>query len=559
MKIKLGIPSIGDRRAGHGTEYMHTSFLLSTNNKALMKQLYVTRNETVYFSERADQDYTNSPTTNGPGTIDHEKMRKYGINQMSPELRMDSSGRLYMTKPYYVTRNLNTFGEREINVPRVIGIGQSHKEDPLLHEVAKTVEQQLFPPNAKRYNLHGVDQKNFRTFISWKFDDGEASMTIQRKKASFYVEHVKMLKKDAIFAVAKVLMRSVYCRSAEILENYIEKVTSTPHNVLYAIENRSPYHFYDMARKVEVMINTKSISLDEVAVEISEDIWAGVSTKEWNQFLNVFRHGAKRNKRWLGITPENLWIELFTEDRTKDADGEYVNPAIPTSGQLKMMLAWLRQNRTSAMVEDRATQLLRSLDAEYPNLTFINWPGVEDQALHVRGPVRDWVITGRGGMKVGHQNVSTYCIESSEKSDGSRLKLRGRELSHSICIDNLHNNSSVGDQIAARAMVLLNDTASAPRIYTITNKVLDGHGNPRTNQPRIPPAELNAIRYVHQDKRRQKKREAEEKKALEAKEAEKAAYDAELDREAQERARVQARLDRRRRRRARRMAQRNAT
>ena len=50
MKIKLGIPSIGDRRAGRGTEYMHTSFLFNTNNKLLMKQLYGSHRHKVYLS-----------------------------------------------------------------------------------------------------------------------------------------------------------------------------------------------------------------------------------------------------------------------------------------------------------------------------------------------------------------------------------------------------------------------------------------------------------------------------------------------------------------------------
>ena len=36
-----------------------------------------------------------------------------------------------------------------------------------------------------------------------------------------------------------------------------------------------------------------------------------------------------------------------------------------------------------------------------------------------------------------------------------------------ICIDNIHDNSSVGDQYAARALALLNDEVTLKLVYTI--------------------------------------------------------------------------------------------
>ena len=556
MKIKLGIPSIGDRRAGRGTEYMHTSFLFNTNNKLLMKQLYGSHRHKVYLSNDGEWFEDRIKKLDISMSVFMEDMPVIYVKGKREYLHQDTDQDWYYHEPSSFTKSMNKFGEREINVPRVLGIGQNHSEDPLLFEVAKTVEQYLFGPTKKQYNLLGADDKNYRHYIGWKFPDGEVTLTIQRKKSSFYVDHTRMLKKDAIYSVAKILMRAVYCRSADVLEEYIIKVTETPHNVLYAIENRSPYFFYEMGRKQEVMLNTKSIGLKDVAIEISEDIWAGISTKEWNQFLNVYRHGAKRSKRWLGITPRDLWIELFTEDKSKDSEGKYLFPSEPTSGQEKMMLAWLKQNRKHAMVEDRATQLLRGLDAEYPQLTYVNWPGVEDQAIHVKGRVRDWVITGKGGMKVGHQNVSTYCVTSSDKRMSSqKLKFRGREISHSICIDNLHNNSSVGDQIAARAMVLLNDESASHRVYTIHSYVRDrATDDVLVNQPRIPANELMAIHYSKQKKRRQTKEANEAQKKAKAEKQAAEQLERELEERRLQREREDARRARRRERRARRRA-----
>ena len=41
------------------------------------------------------------------------------------------------------------------------------------------------------------------------------------------------------------------------------------------------------------------------------------------------------------------------------------------------------------------------------------------------------------------------------------------QLRGPICIDNIHDNSSVGDQYAARALALLNDDITVKLIYTI--------------------------------------------------------------------------------------------
>ena len=45
------------------------------------------------------------------------------------------------------------------------------------------------------------------------------------------------------------------------------------------------------------------------------------------------------------------------------------------------------------------------------------------------------------------------------------------QVSSRICIDNLHNNSSVGDQISARALLLMNDEGAGPMVHTIRHHV----------------------------------------------------------------------------------------
>ena len=72
-------------------------------------------------------------------------------------------------------------------------------------------------------------------------------------------------------------------------------------------------------------------------MEISENIWGEIGISELDKFLNVYRMNQSRSKRWLQISPRNLWKEVFGSS--------------PTVSQKALMIAWLKQNRTEDMVE----------------------------------------------------------------------------------------------------------------------------------------------------------------------------------------------------------------
>ena len=50
---------------------------------------------------------------------------------------------------------------------------------------------------------------------------------------------------------------------------------------------------------------------------------------------------------------------------------------------------------------------------------------------------------------------------------GFSTQVLGGDFRGPICIDNIHTNSSTGDQFAARALALLNDKLMLDRVYTI--------------------------------------------------------------------------------------------
>ena len=96
------------------------------------------------------------------------------------------------------------------------------------------------------------------------------------------------------------------------------------------------------------------------------------------------------------------------------------------------------------------------LDAEqtqrYLQLSSVN-PDYK-YAVLVRGKIGDWIIYANNSNSK-FQRVSAVFCKAFREFDGP------------YCIDNLHDNSSIGDQIASRAMILKNDEQAKTMIHTI--------------------------------------------------------------------------------------------
>ena len=68
------------------------------------------------------------------------------------------------------------------------------------------------------------------------------------------------------------------------------------------------------------------------------------------------------------------------------------------------------------------------------------------------------------------QNIKQAVIELEKSGKIERNVI----LKGPICIDNIHSNSSLGDQFASRALALLNDKLTVKLIYTIDRYIPDG-------------------------------------------------------------------------------------
>ena len=199
-----------------------------------------------------------------------------------------------------------------------------------------------------------------------------------------------------------------------------------------------------------------------------------------NGFINLHRFDKRRSDRW-AVSPKHLWSNLLGY--------------LPSEAQENLMVEFLKQNRTQDIVEERASQLLEELEIEYPNNIKLfhiapNEPIRNENldAMFVRGKMCDWVIIDNQ-FKSNIQRVSTYLYidDAVELSRGGRdnMQFAGGQLIGPICIDNIHRNSSKGDQFAARAMALLNDKMTVAMVNTIKSyipkEILEGKKECRIN------------------------------------------------------------------------------
>tara|TARA_B100000131_G_scaffold311829_1_gene345169 strand:+ start:11138 stop:12514 length:1377 start_codon:yes stop_codon:yes gene_type:complete len=297
-------------------------------------------------------------------------------------------------------------------------------------------------------------------------------LILERKKPFYILLGHRITKKNLMNTLSRILYKSLYVDSVEELTAYAFKLLNRPENVNYVLENRAPFHFMDSKyrNKINVRLNVNLIDHDTAAMEISDGVWAKIKLDDLDTFVNTFHHNKRRSKRWRYISPRKLWINLMGEE--------------PTDSQLKLMINFLKQNRTQDIVENRAKELMQSLTVKYPDRIKI-LENSKNTIMLVRGKICDWVIheNKENQRRSNIQKVSTYVFIRKSLMDeeqrervldtskigelGFSTQVLDGDFRGPICIDNIHTNSSTGDQFAARALALLNDKLMLDRVYTI--------------------------------------------------------------------------------------------
>ena len=329
-----------------------------------------------------------------------------------------------------------------------------HKGEPLILELKNTL-QDILGWGSRRNSVVTAPQTFKMAFVL-----PESGMAVMVEKGTTYYQlmNQRVRKKNLLFALSRFIYRSCFESEPQALLQYIIRMITMPENVTYVLENRTPFFYFNIKEreKVNCRLNTKLISNTEAVIEISDGIWAPIDINDLDIMVNYFYHEHARARTWANMTPKKLWTRLMGEE--------------PSSSQLQLMEEFLVQNRTSDMVENRAKELMASLEVKYPDR--IKILDIKDgyKIMIVRGRLADWIIIN-SAYKTQTQKVKTFVFVDEKVSLNESDPLVRGNFRGPICIDNIHTNSSLGDQYAARALALLNDNVTVKLVSTIAKYV----------------------------------------------------------------------------------------
>jgi len=303
-----------------------------------------------------------------------------------------------------------------------------------------------------RQQIHFADQFHHIVFIE------ECPIVLSREGIRYHLNGKAYSLATICSALARITFKACFEKDGAKLLSSLYSTLDLPENVLYCIENRAPFHFFVDFEKQDVRLNVVQIDEKMLAMEISDGIWGEITPKQLDSYCNFYLHGKKRGS-WKYLSPKSLYTKLIGRE--------------PSSSELKVMIAFLMQNRMQDIVDARALELVADmlvqhkgrLSAEYDNDGVLS-------TIYIRGKEYDWMLTNNR-YKSGIQMVSTYVWQpifeefKDEESGIVKKVLSPPSWRGPICIDNMAEGSPLGDQFATRALALLNDFHTIKIVNTI--------------------------------------------------------------------------------------------
>ena len=349
--------------------------------------------------------------------------------------------------------------------------GYQQKGDPIINTLGSELSKKFGWGRKRNHRFIHFDPTPDDFDILFELGHEEKGFVmVSRKKPHYELMRLRTGKRNLKTALSRVLYRSCFEENGSVLGRYLMYMITLPENVSYALENRAPYDFFNNGKRVESRLNVKRISDTECAMEISDGVWGPLATDELDRFMNSYHLGHTRSKKWNMCSPKKLWRELLGEN--------------PSETQLKVMINFLSQNRTDDIVEERAKKLMDDVQQKYSDrIKIIKEEGEDSNGekipitkMYVKGRIADWLIIDKA-WKTNVQKVKTFVFRNTERpTKGARFRRNDKDENYQngwwsgpICIDNIHNNSSVGDQFVARAMALLNDKQTVKLVNTISS------------------------------------------------------------------------------------------
>ena len=355
---------------------------------------------------------------------------------------------------------------------------------------------------------------NLKRIVSWSLkEDGKVRMIKVHNKniiywkagRKFYINGFPVLKTTLVNSMNILFAHARRTETQEEFETVLERYINTDPVVRKAITDKVLYSFYKLnGEKVETLLNIQIIGKKEVAIEMNPGLWIPMSVGAFKSFV----YCNTRKNKFSFISPEEL-VHFST--------GKLLS-----EGDIKMTHAFLEQNRKSALREKRSLELIQDLSTRFKGIYGMDIDSVEqggtvmtnqkvkdkNTIMFGKGKQLDWAVVTRALKASGRQDVSTYLVvpvgekfEFGPRKDNSReVRIEmGRRISMGyiadgddtfvprgvyitgeregkqqlfycegpICIDNRENDVSIGDQLAGRALALLNDVHSFNNVSTL--------------------------------------------------------------------------------------------
>tara|TARA_B100001287_G_C22678400_1_gene528968 strand:- start:1877 stop:3043 length:1167 start_codon:yes stop_codon:yes gene_type:complete len=339
----------------------------------------------------------------------------------------------------------------------VVGLDRSAK-DPIHSGLVSFWRGCLSSKNRNRGYFYMPTSSDYNTVIMV----GSCPVALEKRNNRFYVNGKAESLSTICHALARVTYKSCFEKDASKLLLGLYNTLAIPENVKYVLENRLPFSFHEYETKYEVRLPVQMIGTDEVAIEIADGVWGTMSVKTLDKLCVFLVEGKKRSKLKF-ISPRKLYSMTMGRE--------------PLDSELKVMIEFLKQNRMQDLVERRAIQLVNDLLAQHPDRLKAEYDEDTLHRLYVRGKEHDWMLENNR-YKSDIQMVSTYIwqpVVSFEKILNDEGEPTGEEIKivdnpkwqGPICIDNMAKGSPLGDQFAARALALLNDTFTITIVNTI--------------------------------------------------------------------------------------------
>jgi hypothetical protein len=362
-------------------------------------------------------------------------------------------------------------GHSEHLIPSEIRLShtQLYEADPILSQTTsgfKSILKSAYNRRTQHYYIRHNGETKFLSpddlflVFTFKICSQEVEVLVSKKGSSYSINGINMARSKISSILSRILLdlSSKEQREEDIGRREIRKIINsailTPEDIRYVLVSRLPYTFLKEGRTVSVRLKVVQISEEDYAIEISSNLWGKISKNNLLTMIGFYRHG-KKNGNWKFLSPSKLFYRLIGKE--------------PSSSELNLMYAFLEQNRSEKLVQERAMTLLDDLLKQYPERVFRN-DTQELIRIIVLGRASDWLLVGRKSHMQkysGVQAVSTRTLV--HLAIGSEPSAK---WGSSICINSGGANPSLGDQFASRILSLLNDSMTVGRVSTLGTYML---------------------------------------------------------------------------------------